>query len=170
MSIVNHAKNEFKLAGWMDSDGNYTDEIQGAMCKDILEVLEVISKQGHSGSTIGYLLSRVNALANFETLTPLHGGDDEWMDISEQSGYTLYQNMRMPTVFKRINDDGEEDIYDLDRTIFYNLHRCEETGKIFRSYFTNKNSIGKVTFPYTRPEPIYLFEPTEEFPEDLSGL
>ena len=75
MSYLSHAEKEFELAGWKDEG---TDKSQGWVMDNIRELLAVLSKQGHSGSSAPYVLDLFNHLARFEIITPLTGKDEEW--------------------------------------------------------------------------------------------
>ena len=77
--LIQYALSEFKYAKFIDDEGHYCDEMQEMMCKDVLEVLKLISSQGHSGFSIGYFKNLFNKLINFEPLSPLTGNDDEWI-------------------------------------------------------------------------------------------
>ena len=72
-----HALREFKAAGWTDENGDFDCEIQKLICKQVLELLKVFSKHGHSGSTASYALNMFGKLAAFEPIVPLTGEDWE---------------------------------------------------------------------------------------------
>lgn len=99
-----HALAEFQYAGWMDKDGNFDDEMQELICDNALEILAVLSKQGHSGTSHNYLMKLLRKLANFEVITPLTCKDDEWNKLTPTINGTAYQNKRDSRVFKK--DDG----------------------------------------------------------------
>jgi hypothetical protein len=48
MSLVEHAKKEFEIKGWL---GLPEDDPQAWVVEDVLELLEVFAKQGHSGTS-----------------------------------------------------------------------------------------------------------------------
>ena len=60
-SLVEFAKDEFKIMGWDKTK----DEMQLEVCNNLIELLSVLAKQGHSGFSIGYVLNLFNKLANF---------------------------------------------------------------------------------------------------------
>lgn len=136
MSVVEHAKSEFKLAGWPEDD----DDMQKQMCNDLLELLETFSKQGHSGMSATYCLAYFDKLARFHPITPLTGNEDEWEEVDDGSGGIMYQNKRDSSIVK--NEDGKA---------FW------VEGKIFRepdgSTYTSRESRVEITFPWTRQEP-----------------
>ena len=129
MSLVDHAKREFEVLGWPGDD-----EMQEMICNNILEMLEVFDKQGHSGSSAAYAIGLLKSLINFDPISPLTGEDGEWIEV----GDGIYQNNRDGEVFK---ENGEA----------YWIH-----GKIFRDSegltYTNKDSFVPVVFPWTKPE------------------
>jgi hypothetical protein len=139
-----HARNEFRAAGWTDENGNFKDEMQEAICNDVLKLIEVFSEQGHSGTSATYAISLFKTLASFKPIVPLTGEDWEWGDVTELSGKTLWQNKRCSHVFK--DNDGA---YDNDGIVWWEWYTNPETGEKFKSHFTNYESRVSVTFPYT---------------------
>ena len=138
MNLKEHALNEFKYAKWLKDDGQYVNEMQEEICKNILELLECFAKQGHSGTTAPYCLGIFNTLAKFESIGPLTGEDWEWGEPFDNDG--TRQNKRDSEVF--MNKDGEA----------YWIH-----GKIFRDKdgctYTSKDSHVPVKFPWHKPKP-----------------
>ena len=130
MSLITHAKKEMERM-WPESD-----DMQDMVKANVLELLEVFSKQGHSGSSAPYVLGLFQQLADFKPLGPLTGEDDEWMKV----GPNTYQNIRCCSVFKK-GKNGTA--YWLDGNIF----RDQNDGT-----FTNVYSRVKVEFPWTMPE------------------
>jgi len=157
MSIKEHALREFKLAGWMDESGAYSDAAQKSICDNILELLDVFAKQGHSGFSADYALTIFNELVNFRTISPLTGEDSEWNEVSEGT----LQNNRISSVFK-----SGDHCYDIDAAVLWEWRR-DDDGTPCKSYYTNIHCRGDVVFPYVKPKsPQYIFVPTEEFPNE----
>lgn len=131
MSYKEHAIQEFKAAGWMDEKGNFNCEMQELICNQVLELLGLFSKHGHSGTTAPYAINLFKNLASFTPVIPLTGKDDEWVEISEG----VFQNKRCSHVFK---EKGKA--YDIQ-------------GKVFRepdgNCYTSSKSRVFVEFPYT---------------------
>ena len=145
-NLIEHAKRELKIAGY-----DLEDREEGPnkwMVENILELITVFSKQGHSGFSAGYCRSMFNILANFEPIAPLTGEDSEWNEVGEG----VFQNNRSSNVFK---ENGKA--YKID-------------GKVFRepdgSCYTNKKSHVPVVFPYT-PKIEYVDIPYEDNQETL---
>jgi len=132
MSLVEHAKKEFEVLNWPGDC-----EIQQMVCDNVIELLEVFSKQGHSGSSAPYVLNLFESLAKYNPISPLTGEDTEWQDIGEQDGI-LYQNRRDSEVFM-----DNEGAYWINGKIFRDKDGC---------CFTSGDSRVKVDFPWTKPE------------------
>ena len=151
-SLHSHALAEFRAAGWTDDNGNYTDEMQEAMCKHVLKLLDVFSDEGHSGSSAPYAVQLFEKLAMFKPIVPLTGEDWEWHEASEG----VFQNKRCSRVFKQA-DRFNGQAYDIDGIVFYEWAErpLDEDEKgypgthRFKSHFTSKKSMVPITFPYT---------------------
>ena len=130
--LIEYAKKEFEILGWPGGD-----KMQELICANILELLEVFSRQGHSGSSAPYILRHFDALARFKPISPLTGEDWEWNEVGEG----VFQNRRCSAVFK----DGKEG------------EAYWSEGRIFRekdgSCWTNRDSRVPVSFPWVVPEP-----------------
>jgi len=113
-NLKEHAEREFEIAGWKNKD-KYEDRtgqmMQNQMMSNILELIDVIEKQGHSGTTFNYVMSHFERLARFKPITVLTGEDSEWHD---PGGSTL-QNKRCSSVFKD-KEDGK--CYDISAKAF----------------------------------------------------
>lgn len=145
MNLVDWAKEELNRLVTDDSDGA---EMQKAMNKDILQVVEVFANQGHSGFSASYALGILKNLLAYKPITPLTGGDDEWCSVEEwNKDDNTQQNKRCFGVFRKNFDNS---------TAYY------MGGKVFsddggESWYTCVDSRVPVTFPYTVPEkPEYI--------------
>ncbi len=108
MTLKAHAERELKLIGYK-CDGS--DEPPNSwIVENVFELIEVFSRQGHSGSSAPYLIDLFKRLASYETLSPLAGTDDEWMQVTDN----LWQNKRCSRFFK--GDDGLA--YDSEAIVF----------------------------------------------------
>ena len=138
-----HAEREFKAAGW-DLE---KDDMQDLMCKQVLELLELFSSHGHSGSSAPYAINLFSKLAKFEPIVPLTGEDFEWNEIGDGE----FQNNRCSHVFKsasRFNGQA----YDIEGRIFQDKdgYCC-----------TNLDSFVPIEFPYT-PKHEYVLRQEEK--------
>ena len=140
-----HAIEEFKAVGWVNADGHYKDDMQGMICENVLQLLNVFSEQGHSGSSAAYALKMFERLVEFKCIGPLTGADSEWCD----TGHDVYQNRRCSTVFK---DKKTGECYDIDGKVFWEWNTRLEDGKPYKSYYHNGGCHTPVTFPYHPPK------------------
>lgn len=151
MSILNYAKSELDLIGMTETSD---DEMNLAMRKHILHMIEEFADEGHSGFSASYAINILSKLLAFKPLTPLTGEDDEWTNVSDRgTGDVMYQNKRLSSVFK---DGKDGEAYNIDGKVFWEWYEGED-GK-FKSYYTCRDSRVPVTFPYTVPDkPIYEY-------------
>jgi hypothetical protein len=104
MGLIEHAKMELEIAGLFDKDGDF---YEGATGKSVMELIELFSKQGHSGMSAPMVASLFHKLANYEPLQPITGKDEEWTEVSvhqDKTGKPWYQNKRCSGLFK----DGKD--------------------------------------------------------------
>lgn len=149
MSMVEYAKRE------LDRIGKDEEGMQDLINKNILEIVEKFSEQGHTGFTAGYALSVLERLLRFKPITPLTGEPDEWNELH----HGVRQNKRCPSVFQQ--EDGSYE--DIDAIV------VSDNGGI--TWFSSGRFRKKVTFPYsppTHPEKVYI-EYTEDVPPGFTG-
>lgn len=147
MSLIEHAKRELAAMGYIPLEQPQEDGPNKWIQQNLLELLEVFSKQGHSGSSASYCISAFQKLASFEPLEPLTGEDSEWNEIGEGQ----FQNNRCSHVFKQ-PDRFNGQAYDLHGLIFR-----EPSGICY----TSSNSLIPITFPYT-PKSTYVDVPVSD--------
>ena len=126
-NLIKHAKREFEVLGWTGDD-----EIQKLICDQVLELLVLFGKHGHSGSSALYAVGMFKKLVMFEPISPLTGEDSEWNEV----GSGVFQNNRSSNIFK--GDDGKA--YNIDGRVFR-----EKDG----TCYTSIESRVYVEFPYT---------------------
>ena len=163
-NLESHAKMEFRAAGWLDDNGNYTDEMQEMICRHVLALLDVFSNEGHSGTTAPYAINLFSRLAKFEPIAPLTGEDWEWIEHDYGNGVT-YQNKRASHVFKDENGNA----YDIEGKVFWEWampYDGREPFEPYKSYYTSRDSRVPVTFPYNVPDkPIYEYRHSDADPQ-----
>lgn len=140
-NLILHAERELIALGY---DLNQAEEDPNKwICNNLFELLEVFSKQGHSGMSAPYCVRMFSKLAMYEPLCPLKGTDEEWFEYADGK----YQNIRCSHVFK--DKDGQA--YDSEGKIFEdNNGTC----------WTNSDSRVLITFPYT-PVREYINRPED---------
>ena len=95
-NLAKHAESELELAGLFDKDSGYA----GAIGEAVMELMHVFAAQGHSGGSACMVISLFSKLAAYETLTPIHGSDDEWCEVMNG----MMQNKRNSAIFKDTAD------------------------------------------------------------------
>ena len=120
-------------------------EMQTLINKNIMDIAEVFSEQGHSGSTAPYVISAIHKLLGWKPLTPLTGKGDEWGEPYDD--INIQQNKRCSAVFRENYDNS---------TAHY-LY-----GKVFsddggETWYRSKESNIPVSFPFIVPDkPEYI--------------
>ena len=157
MSLIEHAKMELQIAGAFDKDSVY----QGAIGEAVMELIEVFSKQGHSGMSAPYVAGLFHKLAKYEPLVPITGKDEEWGEVSFFEKKEIFQNKRCSALFKD-GKDGRP--YYIDAIIKRNQRGVTWTGRAWLSSEDWVNSdrtkmIGSKcyikSFPFT-PKSFYI--------------
>ena len=156
-----HAIDEFRAAGFIDENGIYCDEMQEAVCENVLKLIDVFADEGHSGFSASYTINLFAKLAMFEPIVPLTGEDWEWHEASPG----VFQNKRCSHVFKQ-KDRFDGQAYDINAKVFWEWVRSGDFGAISKNSYTSGDSFVPITFPYT-PKREYVFAPTEEFPNEV---
>lgn len=149
MSMIEYAKSELARIG-KDDDG-----MQDMMNRDILEIIDKFSQQGHSGFSASYALSVLDRLLRFKPITPLTGEANEWNECRDG----VYQNKRCSSVFRQKDGTFE----DIDAII------VSDNGGV--TWFSSGRFRKEVSFPYyppTFPEKVYI-EYTEDVPPGFTG-
>lgn len=147
-NLRQHAEMELQMTGFLSKDSDYN----GMIGEAVLELIDKLAEQQHSGASAGIVVSLFEKLARYEPLGPLTGEDEEWHEIHKG----FFQNKRLGSVFK--HEDGR---------CTYNeavVKRCANgatwTGPL---YLTKEDAINNVNqimtelkgFPFT-PKTIYI--------------
>jgi len=160
-----HAMQEFRAAGWINEEGKFNDEMQEAICENILELLDVFHSHHNSGTSAPYTVDLFSKLALFKPLVPLTGEDWEWNDVStycaDERMVSVYQNKRYSAVFKQ-SDRFDGQPYHLEGRVFWEWNINSE-GEPYKSYYTNSESFTPITFPYT-PTTEYVYKYSDAEP------
>ena len=151
-------KNEIDLA--CSNENEYGKAIYNSAAKAYMS----LSKDGHSGFSIGITRQILNRMLKHKPLTPLTGADDEWsrcVERNDDEGYTCYQNKRYSALFKRVYDNGEIEYSDVDK------FTCEDVNnsniRYYARYIIKRvEHLYPISMPYMpNDEPIVIY--TEEF-------
>ena len=147
MSYIQHAKREFAKLGYKPIE-QCGDDPDKWIQENVLELLEVFSKQGHSGSSAPIAIHYFEKLANWEPLAPIMCTDDEWNDVVND----MYQNNRCSAVFKS-GIDGKP--YYLDAIVWRNQTGSSYTGGVFNSKKEKIYSRQTIKIPF-KPKTFYI--------------
>ena len=128
-NLIEHAKREFLKLGYLPIE-ECEDDPNKWIQENVLELLDVFSKQGHSGSSAPYTINMFKKLASFEPIAPILCTDDEWFNYMDTNIDEAYQNNRCSAVFKE-NKDGKP--YYLDAITWRNQHDCTYSGSAYNS-------------------------------------
>lgn len=102
-NLVDHARKELELIyGTGPSDGEF-DTVGG-----VLKVMQAFADMGHSGGSAMVVIPWINALLQFQNLTPLTNDPAEWTEVF---GNEMYQSTRRSDAFC---EDGGKTYYLLD--------------------------------------------------------
>lgn len=135
--LLEHARRELALANLpaTDKDVSASDAMAQMIADDVLELIETLAKQGHSGGSVRVCLDLFNTLACYEPLSPLTGAPEEWHEVDLDT--RLLQNIRCSRVFKEVATGRA---YDIHGIIFKDKDGC---------CYAGEGSAVEVTFPYT---------------------
>ena len=150
-NLLSHAMKELDLIGMTEDT---PDEMNQAMRKHILHMMQEFANEGHSGFSASYAIGILTKLLDYKPLSPLTGEDDEWVK-HDYGVEPHYQNKRLSSVFK----DANGDIYNIDGKVFWEWW-TDEDGVKRKSHYTCKESHIDIEFPYT---------PTREYVYRESG-
>ena len=109
--IKEHPREAFELAcatGRVDMNTGLfkescpQDNMQDYIEWAILEIVELLSTLGISGTTYSYFVSLLESIIKRTPIAPLTGNDWEWVDVTDVVGapQKLYQNRRFTGIFK----------------------------------------------------------------------
>ena len=158
-NLLSHAEDELNRIGMTEDS---PDEMNVAMRKHILHMMQEFANEGHSGFSASYAISILTKLMDFKPLSPLTGEDSEWNNISDYGPEPHWQNIRRSSVFKNV--DGT--CYDIDGRVFWEWAGTKE--EPYKAYYTGGGSATPVTFPYTVPDkPIYEYRHSDAEPRTL---
>lgn len=145
---ISHAKREFLKLGYKPIEEYDDDDPNKWVQENVFELLEVFSKQGHSGSSAPYVVNLFKKLALYEPVSPIMCTDDEWNEV----GDNVYQNNRCSAVFKK-GINGKP--YYLDAIVWRNQNGLTYTGTAFNSKNEKIYSRQTIKIPFT-PKTFYV--------------
>ena len=150
-NLIEHAKREFLKLGYKPIE-ECENEPDKWIQENVLELLEVFSKQGHSGSSAPFAINYFKKLAAFKPLAPIMCTNDEWNDVVSYGSDYTYQNNRCSAVFK----EGIDGIpYYLDAIVWRNQNGITYTGGAKNYKGERINSRQTIKLPFN-PKTFYI--------------
>ena len=147
MSLLEWAEREIALAIKNERGDAPEDEWDyGVACyESALKAFKSLLEDGHSGASIRYTKHILNRLIDGQCLLPIEDTEDVWKLSREEDDYTVYQCIRMSSLFKDVYKDG--------RVVYNDLYRyyCEDvnSGVTFTSGIVSR--LIDETYPITMP-------------------
>lgn len=138
-NLINHARRELEKSK-LFSEGDFYG---GMIGNAVMELIEVFSKQKHSGMSASAVIDIFKKLARYSILSPLECFDDEWIEVSDN----IFQNNRLSSVFKEGKDGSP---YYLDAIIWQ-----EKNGNCFSGTVENIKSRQYINLPFI-PKTFYI--------------
>ena len=140
-----------------------TDFYGGETGKAVMELIEVFSKQGHSGMSAGIVSDIFNKLSRYEPLGPITGKDEEWVDVAEVMGgkRRMFQNKRCGAIFK---DGVEGKPYYLDAIVW----QGEDSWDTFTGVVEGVTSSQYIKLPFV-PKTFYVNVYRELYDKEKHG-
>ena len=164
MNSIDKAKIEFLKLGYKPIEEYDQDDPDRWIQENVLELLEVFSKQGHSGFSAPYVINLFCKLAEHKTLSPIMCTDDEWGDINKEMNDNddVYQNNRCSAVFKN-GKNGKP--YYLDAIVWRNQKGVTFTGAVLNSKKEKIYSHQTIRIPFnSKTFYIDVIEPPDDSP------
>lgn len=125
----------------------------GAGCyRSALKAFRSLCADGHSGCSIGITKSILNRMIDGKPLTPIEDTPDVWIECcwGDDVGKAVYQNSRMPGLFKDVYPDGTISYHDNDRAVLIEIKddgsESSWCGKL--AHDVVDEIAGSITLPY----------------------
>lgn len=157
------AEREIEIACKHERAGNDTPDGEwdyGCACyESALKAFRSLTKDGHSGFSIGITKHILNRLIDGKPLTPIEDVPESWNDVSDRSCLkgeeVKYQCRRMSALFKYVYADGSVKYKNIDSHYCINIHNQStyHSGLVQRIM----DEMYPITMPYMPGEPIKVY-------------
>ena len=142
MNSIDRAKKELERCGYTPLDQPQEDGPDKWIQESVLELLEVFSKQGHSGFSASYCINMFEKLASGKLLQPVKNiSEFDFDNESINVEGTNFQSSLISSVFAEKTEDGVMSAYYLDAVVFSEKVMNSETKEYFDSTFTGSVDI-----------------------------
>lgn len=154
MEITSWAEREIELLKEVNKEEEWGYTI--ACAESALKALKALAEDGHSGMSISITKSMLNRLIDCKPLTAIEDVPEVWNEISdkEDTDYVECQCSRMPSLSKKIHEDGSIIYKDNGRLYCVNKNNpdvsysCGTATRIL-------NELHPITLPYYPPTKRY---------------
>lgn len=124
-----------------DSEGDFYGGMTG---KAVIELLQVLEKQDHSGMSRNIVTKLFYRLAKGLPLSSVTNDLEEWEVVGQKCGHACYRNIRCPQITMSWDSKQEKyQAYDTNAVIFSN-----DGGK---TWFSSADSTIQIELPYNVP-------------------
>ena len=155
------AEKEIQLACINERAGSQTDPKEwdyGCACyESAFKAYKSLLGDGHSGFSIGMTKEILNRLFDGLPLSPIEDTPDIWSATTwdDSQGRTVYQCIRMSSLFKHVADDGTVEYSANNYTYCVNI----DTGESYSSGFVRTliEKMWPITMPYYPIKPIEVY-------------
>ena len=152
-TMFSWAEQEIKLACEREMQDDPDDNWGGYSCacyKSALKAYKSLCKDGHSGFSIRIAEDILVRLIEGRPLTAIEDTPDIWRDITDTISHhgevTIYQCLRMSSLFKHVYSDGHIKYNDVKYTY------CVNTSNVYATYYNSfVNNIVEEMYPITLP-------------------
>lgn len=133
MGMIEWAKREVEIACKRERGNKDENEWDyGCACyESALKAFNSLMEDGHSGFSIGITKQILMRLLDRKPLTPITDTEDEWFDITDETGESdckKYRSRRMCSLTKKVYKDRIVKYSDVNRFNFYDLNANPNIG------------------------------------------
>lgn len=123
MSMLEWARKEIELRKTFEGQGLKEGEFDygGSCCDSALKAFESLMEDGHSGASIHITKAILNRLIDGKPIMPIEDASDIWNEVSydKETKTTMFQNKRMSSLFKYVDENGVNKYTDVNRYYAY---------------------------------------------------
>ena len=125
MSMLDWARKEIELRKTFEGQGLKEGEFDygGSCCDSALKAFESLMEDGHSGVSIHITKAILNRLIDGKPIMPIEDASDIWNEVSydKETKTTMFQNKRMSSLFKYVDENGVNKYSDVNRYYAYDV-------------------------------------------------
>ena len=142
--LIDYAKEQLQRSGLFDNDSDYS----GRIGKAVLELITVLSNQGHSGFSHSWVQSLFNKLSNYEPICPIENPlvSGKYDDVSNFYGSEVKgKHLQSTEIFSMFSKDFGKSWY-----CMIEVYDKDENGVSFCTY--DRKDITEFPFIYNKKD------------------